>query len=60
MRNASVFLRLTRDADARMRAALDRELSISTHYIPIISVRNQQLRSTPMVGSLVSSLHLGM
>jgi hypothetical protein len=60
MTNASVLPRLSRDADARMRAALDRKLSIATHYIPIVSVRNQQFRSTPLVGSLVISLHLGM
>jgi hypothetical protein len=60
MTNASVLPRLSRDADARMRAPLDRESSIATHYIPIISVRNQQFRSTPLVGSLGISLHLGM
>ena len=34
MTNASVLPRLSRDADARMRAALDRKSSIATHYIP--------------------------
>jgi|SRR5215471_5741050 len=43
-----------------MRAALDRESSIATRHIPIISVRNQQFKSTPLVGSLVISLHLGI
>ena len=57
MTDASVLPRLSRDADARMRAAIDRRSSIATHYIPIISVRNQsvrnqQFRSTPLVGSL--------
>jgi len=60
MTSASVLPRLSRDADARMRAALDRKSSIATHYIPIISVSNQQFRSTPLVGSLVIPLHLGM
>ena len=60
MTNAGVLPRLSRDAGARMRAPLDRESSIATHYIPIISVRNQQFRSTPLVGSLGISLHLGM
>ena len=43
MTNASVLPRLSRDADARMRAPLNRESSIATHYIPIIADRNQQL-----------------
>ena len=61
MTNANVLPRLSRNADTRMRTALDRKSSIATHYIPIISVRNQQFRSTtPLVGSLVISLHLGM
>ncbi len=34
MTNASVLPRLSRDADARMRAAVDRKSSIATHYIP--------------------------
>ncbi len=42
MTNASVPPRLSRDADARMRAALNRKSSIATHSIPVISVRNQQ------------------
>jgi hypothetical protein len=60
MTNASMLPRLSRDVDARMRAAIDRKSSIATHYIPIISVRNQQFRSTPLVGTLGISLHLGM
>jgi hypothetical protein len=60
MTNASMLPRLSRDVDARMRAAIDRESSIATHYIPIISVRNQQFRNTRLVRSLVISLHLGM
>ncbi len=40
MTNASVLPRLSHDADARMRAAIDHKSSIATHYIPIISVRN--------------------
>jgi hypothetical protein len=33
MTNASVLPRFSRDADARMRAALDRKSSIATNYI---------------------------
>jgi hypothetical protein len=56
MTNASMLPRLSRDVDARMRGAIDRKSSIATHYIPIISVRNQQFRSTPLVefGHLVA------
>jgi hypothetical protein len=55
--NASVLPRLSRDAAARMRAAIDRKIEYP--YIPIISVRNQQF-GVPLVRSLVISLHLGM
>jgi hypothetical protein len=43
MTNASVLPRLSRDADARMRAAIDRKTSIATHYIPIILLGTSNL-----------------